>query len=61
MGSISWEYAFKNNTHIINYPVGIPAMGRIVSGTGEFANIKGYVKLIPNADGMRYVKIKYIK
>jgi CTP-dependent riboflavin kinase len=60
-GSISWEYVFKNNKPTIYYPVGVVAIGRIVSGTGEFVNIKGYVKLLPTANGLRYVKIKYIK
>ena len=60
-GSISWEYVFKNGEPNIYYPVGIPAIGRIVSGTGEFVNANGFVKLVPAVDGKRYVTIKYKK
>jgi hypothetical protein len=56
-GSISWQYVFENNTNTVYYPVNIPAISNIISGTGKYLNCKGDVKLVPKSSGERKVSI----
>lgn len=56
-GTINWEYSFINDKPSVLYPVGIMAESNIVSGTGDFLNLKGNVTLYPTPDGLRQVKI----
>ena len=58
-GSISWQYVFKNNKPEIYYPVGVPAISTIISGTGSFLNKKGIVTLLPDENGKRFVDMKF--
>jgi hypothetical protein len=52
-GSISWQYANINDQPNANYPLGIVIKARITSGTGDYVNANGCVKLTPKADGGR--------
>ena len=58
-GSISWKYAFTKNEPTVYYPLNKVAKSAIISGTGEFADATGSVKLLATADGNRQVEIKY--
>lgn len=58
-GSISWKYAFLKNEPTVYYPLNKVHKSAIISGTGEFADIIGSVKLLATADGNRKVEINY--
>jgi len=58
-GSITWQYTFENNSRSFFYPVDVPVVSTIVSGTGEFYGSAGTVRLFPTADGMRQVQITF--
>jgi hypothetical protein len=58
-GTISWQYIFNNNKPEIYYPVGVPAVSNIISGTGDFLHKHGTVSLLPDANGKRFVEITF--
>jgi hypothetical protein len=58
-GSISWKYSFFKNEPTVYYPIDKVVKSGIISGTGEFADITGSVKLLATADGNRKVEINY--
>ena len=61
LGTVSWQYCFENNTSSEAYPVGKLASSQIICGTGYFENAKGYVTLLPKADGNRLVTVYFKK
>lgn len=58
-GTISWKYSFTKNEPTVYYPLNKVAKSAIISGTGEFANVTGSVKLLATSDGNRKVEINY--
>jgi len=56
-GTINWEYSFLNRKPEVFYPVNKIAASNITSTTGSYLGAKGYVRLLPTADGLRKVKI----
>jgi hypothetical protein len=59
-GTISWQYSFLNTKPLVFYPVNTVAMSNIISTTGPYLGTKGYVRLLPTADGLRKVKIIFV-
>lgn len=58
-GSISWQYAFENDTNSFFYPINKLAYSTITSGTGKYYGLSGSVTLYPTQDGARIVKIVF--
>jgi hypothetical protein len=58
-GSISWKYSFLKNEPTVYYPLNKVIKSAIISGTGDYADINGSVKLLATADGNRKVEIDY--
>jgi len=58
-GSISWLYVFENNKPEVYYPVNVPAVSTIISGTGVYYGKKGTVSLLPKPNGLRTVNITF--
>jgi hypothetical protein len=52
-GSISWQVANINDQPNGYYTLGVTEKARITSGTGDYVNANGCVKLTPKADGGR--------
>lgn len=61
IGTIKCRRIFKSSEPTINYPLGVPIVFKIISGTGIFKDMIGIVKLIPKEDGISYAKIKYVR
>jgi len=58
-GSISWQYANLNDQPNAYYLLGVTAKARITSGTDDYVNSNGCVKLTPKVDGRRDIVISY--
>jgi hypothetical protein len=58
-GSISRQYANLSDQPNGYYISGVTTKGRITSGTGDYVNANGCVKLTPKADGSREIVISY--
>jgi hypothetical protein len=58
-GSISWQYTAINENPDPYFQTGFTAKARITSGTGDYVNSNGCLKLTPKSDGQSDVVISY--